>query len=495
MNLTEVPVLVVGAGPAGLTTAITLARYGVETLLVERRSEQSTLPRATAVSTRSMEIIRSFGLEQQVRAGEVEVEWDGWIAETLASKSGITMPVGYPSREQAARVSPTAPASVPQDHLEPVLLSHLRTFPAAHIRFGTELLALEQDAKAVTATLRDRESQAIHAVRARYVVAADGAHSTVRATLGIPMEGPDDLVTHSTVLFHAPLWEAVGPRCYGLYIITHPQAAGIFVPLGAGDRWLYGQELTDGQDLLENATDAELTDLLRTASGVPDLEPWIERVSHFSFAAQIASTYREGRVFLAGDAAHRVTPRGGTGMNTAIHDGYDLGWKLAWISRGWAARRLLDTYESERRPVGLHNTARSADPNGSHLDADAGLAADLGGRIPHAWLCQDSDLVSTLDLVGPGLTLLTDGYGGSWRSAIPSSHAPIQVHGLDEATAQVLGIGDGGAVLVRPDGKPVVSWPTSVADPGAALAASLDRLAQGEVTGPASPHTAVLVAS
>lgn len=122
----EVPVLVVGAGPAGLTTAIALAREGVETMLVERRQDIASLPRATSISTRSMELLRSWGLEEEVRAGGIEVEWKLLVAETLARASaGTALEVGYPTREQSALVSPTSPACVPQDHLEPVLLREL----------------------------------------------------------------------------------------------------------------------------------------------------------------------------------------------------------------------------------------------------------------------------------------------------------------------------------------------------------------------------------
>ena len=123
-------VIVVGAGPAGLTAAITLARSGVDCIVVERRNELSSLPRATVVSTRSMELIRSWGIEHDVRAGGDAVEWLLWECTTLAdAANGAGIAVGYPSIEQSAMASPTSPACVPQDHLERVLLSHLRSYP------------------------------------------------------------------------------------------------------------------------------------------------------------------------------------------------------------------------------------------------------------------------------------------------------------------------------------------------------------------------------
>ena len=209
----EVPVLVAGAGPAGLAAAAILARYGVETLLVERRGRLSGLPRATAVSTRSMELMRSLGLEEEVRAGGVDVEWLGWVCETLASApAGVALPLGLPTREQSALVSPTGPACVPQDHLEPVLLRHLRSRPSVRVAMGTEVELLDNGPAGVRALLRDRAAGTARRVDARYLIAADGAHSAIRAALEVPMRGPADLATAVSALFRAPLWDLVGPR-------------------------------------------------------------------------------------------------------------------------------------------------------------------------------------------------------------------------------------------------------------------------------------------
>lgn len=469
MEVQEVAVLVIGAGPAGLATALELARHEVPVLVVERRSQLSPLPRATAVSTRTMELIRSWGLEEPVRAGALEVSWDGWMCHTLATAAaGQPFPIGYPLPAQAAVVSPTAPACVPQDHLEPVLLADLRARPAAQVRFGTELIRLRPDTDGATAVLRDPATGAVSTVRARYVVGADGAHSMVRNQLGVPLRGPDRLVEHLSVLFRAPeLWPLLGERRHGIYAVTEATAAGVFVPAGRGDRWLYGQEWEPGRQQLADYTEDRLMALIRAGTGIDHLRPRIEQLGAFSFAAQIVDTYRVGPVFLAGDAAHRVTPRGGTGMNTALQDGHDLGWKLGWVLRGWAGAGLLDTYESERRPVGLHNTTRSADPAGSVRTVGQALPIDLGGRIPHV---QTPAGVSTLDLLGPGLTLFTTPIGTAWRDAARqvTGAAPLDVHELDVLTAAPLGVRDAGALLVRPDGRPV-SWWSTAADATAAL--------------------------
>jgi hypothetical protein len=197
-----------------------------------------------------------------------------------------------------------------------------------------------------------------------------------------------------------------------------------------------------------------MTRLIRIAAGVPDLEPRIQRITTFSFAAEIADRFAESSGFLIGDAAHRVSPRGGTGMNTAIADGYDLGWKLGWVLGGWAGADLLDTYEAERRPVAAHNVARSADERGSYRDVVDEIHVDLGGRIAHLWVETDGGWVSTLDLIGDGLTLFTGPAGTAETPATADGGAPVGVHELPAVTARALGIAPGGSLLVRPSGVP-----------------------------------------
>jgi putative polyketide hydroxylase len=235
----EIPVLIAGAGPAGLTAAIALAREGVESLVVERRREPSPLPRATTVSTRSMELLRSWGLEDEMRAGGADAEWWMWTCRTLAQASaGYGMYAGHPSREQSALISPTGPACVPQDHLEPVLLRYLSSLGAASVRFGTVVEDVEPGHEGVRAVVRSLDGGELQTVMARYLLVADGAHSTIRRRLGIAMHGSAELGMAMAALFRAPLWDLVGEHRYGLYDVTEPEGAGVFLPAGPGERWL-----------------------------------------------------------------------------------------------------------------------------------------------------------------------------------------------------------------------------------------------------------------
>src|SRR5215469_13175636 len=215
-------VLVVGAGPGGLVAAITLARYGIDVLLIDKRSTPSGLSRSLVVSTRGMELMRRFGLEEAVRSGAADVKIGAWVTPDLASGQGTEMPLGSPSDAEAALASPTRPAWVAQDHHEPIMFEHLRSLPSASIRLGCQLRGVTQDDHGVRATVADAGTGTVEDLGASFLIAADGAHSTVREQLGITMVGPDNLADYERVEFTAPLWQLAGEYRYGLYVITRP---------------------------------------------------------------------------------------------------------------------------------------------------------------------------------------------------------------------------------------------------------------------------------
>ncbi len=449
----------VGAGPAGLVAGVTLAGYGIDVVVLDKRDGLSGLSRNLVVSTRGMELMRRFGLEEAIRAGAADVKIRAWVTHDLACGEGSEMPLGSPSDAEAASVSPTRPAWVAQDHHEPILIEHLRGLPSATVRFGCELLEVTQDGQGVDTVAADVETGIAEHISAPYLIAADGAHSAVRAHLGIGMVGPDDLADYERVEFTAPLWPVVGPHRYGLYVITRPDAAGVLAPRGPDDRWGLSRETPIGTNGLTGLGHEELSGLIGRAVGT-EVRPQIERLSTFTFAAQMAERYAEGRCFLVGDAAHRMTPRGGTGMNTAIQDSFDLGWRLAWVLRGWAGPQLLASYERERRPIAAHNVERAAEPTGARRETDQALPWDLNGRLPHHWLRTGDEPISTIDLIGDGLTLLTGPSDPAWERFSQSTppRAPIDVRTLDSATATALDLQPSGALLARPDGHELRRW-------------------------------------
>jgi 2-polyprenyl-6-methoxyphenol hydroxylase-like FAD-dependent oxidoreductase len=483
-------VLVVGAGPAGLTTGIGLARAGISVLVVERHPGTSIFPKAAGVRPRTMEILRSWGLDQRVYAVGQEVRLDLGISPVLAAPVVSVESLGAPAAQYVSTMSPSPFAFVPQDHLEPVLLEHL-TDRGGHVRFGTELMDVEVDGDGVRARLRRRSVAAEYEVRARYLVGADGPRSTVRRALGIEMEQLGSEGRQLTYLFAADLDRVVPDPPFALYWITTPGAEGLFVASGR-HRWGYGWEPRDGDPA--TPTSEQVVSRIRASVGIPDLDVELQGAFEWTFGAEIAARFRSGPVFLVGDAATRTSPRRATGMNTGMAAAHNLAWKLAWVLRGWADEALLDTYEEERRPVGLANALRSLqqrdDPHESsgledfgvtYVSAAIAAAEDVdppatigeraapGRRAPHAWLDVTGRRVSTLDLFDGRLTLLTGPAGSDWcveADRLAAAGLPLAAFRLgldlpdpDGSLALRYRVGARGAVLVRPDG--FVAWQAS----------------------------------
>jgi len=366
-GVVDVPVLIVGGGPAGLAASICLSGHGVRSLLVEQHATTTTHPKATVVNTRTFELFRQWGIEAEVRAGGLPPERTRFIvwATTLtgfelgrldlAAGEGETI---IPAR--APKTSPSFTGICPQDVYEPILRRRAEREPTADVRFATRLVSFTQDAGGVEAVIRREPDGDETRVRAQWLLACDGAASPVRERLGIPMLGPDAIGNLLNVYFHADLTAYVRGREGALYWIVNGDLPGVFIALDNRRRWLFNTpfRLDDGETLAD-FTPARCAAMIHRAVGdaslavdVRSIDPWVMR-------SQVAERYRRGRVFLLGDAAHRFPPTGGFGMNTGVQDAHNLAWKLAGVLEGWAGAGLLDTYECERRPVGQSNADQS----------------------------------------------------------------------------------------------------------------------------------------
>jgi putative polyketide hydroxylase len=493
-------VIIIGAGPSGLTTATALARSGVRVLVVEKHRGLSIFPKATGIRPRSMEILRGWGLEAEVRRRSQPNQLGMAISPTLAAPRQV-VDLGLPADEVVSAATPTRLAICGQDQLEQVLHDHLRA-QGGTIRFRTEMVEFSQTHDAVCVKLRPRDGQASYQITAQYLVGADGGRSQVRAGVGIDFEPLGSEGNHLAVLFDADLSAVLPDPPYVLNAVVAPGVEGLFGTTGQPARWIYDMEWhPEAGEQLEDWTSERITARLRAASGLPNLNPKIIGVFPWDFGAGVASGYRRGRVFLVGDAAHRTTPRGATGMNTGIADGHNLGWKLAWVIKGQAKDALLDSYEAEREPVGRANATASLRtmidrPPQDGLAQDFGVeytsTAIVGGtplaghRAPHAWMELGEPLavsssnglsqasissgrtrrVSTIDLFDGSFTLITGWDAQPWRAAaaeLAEIGVPISVLSLGAELTDPYGelvsryqLADQGCVLVRPDG--YVTW-------------------------------------
>ncbi len=281
--------------------------------------------------------------------------------------------------------------------------------------------------------------------------------------LGIAMRGPRPLVRVISVQFRAPLWDVVGDHALSPVRDHRPRGAGRRVAGGPGRSVAAtGSSGRQQTESLADYPDERLRDLIAGSAGVANLPVEIERVAPFSFAAQIADAFRAGNVFLVGDAAHRITPRGGTGMNTAIADGFDLAWKLAWVLKGWAPASLLDSYEGERRPIVEHNLARSAEEDGSRRGTLDEVHVDLRGRIaPPLGRHRAARVLDPSTSSGRA----SRSSRARSRSGDPQLPAPVPSSRRSPRSTRSprrgMGIAAHGSLAVRPDGLPVAASPAA----------------------------------
>jgi 2-polyprenyl-6-methoxyphenol hydroxylase-like FAD-dependent oxidoreductase len=514
------PILIVGAGPVGLSLAGELGWRTVPCTLIERTDGGIEQPKMDIVGPRTMEFCRRWGIAGWVR----DAPYPGDYPQDCIYVTGLNgyelgrEPFPPRAQEKCPSQSPQKRERVPQDMFDPILQRFVRTFPHVTLRYGTELLSFEETADNVIATVRDTGTGETRQIAADYLVGTDGGASHVRERLGITMSGNPALTYTTNVMFRCADFPSLHDKGLGYrFIFIGPEGTWLtIVAINGGDR--FRMSIVGSADKVQHGED-DIRAALRSAVG-RDFAYEILSVMHWVRRELVAASYGTQRVFIAGDAAHLMSPTGGFGMNTGIQDAVDLAWKLEATVRGWGGADLLRTYESERRPVAVRNVNEASSNLGRMLStrhrrpppeiftpSPAGDAArkEYGAwftaTMRHEWFTlgihlgyryegspaiwpdgtpappQDTatyvqtarpghraphawlpDGRSTLDLFGRGFTLLRLGPSSpeAGRIRIAAADAGVPLDVADLDVPEVSALYQCRLVLVRPDGH--VAW-------------------------------------
>ena len=516
--MVRVPVCVVGCGPIGLTGALLLSRFGVDTLLIDKRTEVNTHPRSRFVDTNTMELMRDLGIEKAVEDTGLGSDWTAynrWFP-TLSQDAFAEIP--SPTFHTVPRsTSPCLPVMTCQDYVEKVLLEQVQVASNIDLRFNTEALEMEEGEGHVRVRIRNADASEEEVV-ADYVIGADGPHSRTREIIGSELDSAPRPVYSQDVIFEADLTDVVRDRKAGLLYAATPNGVMVFQPLNGVTRWrcqIFGPEPVKlGVE--------EIVARIREAVGAAGpLEITVTSTGLWQPTPGCTTRLSAGRIFLAGDAAHVTVPTGGMGNNVGFAGVRNLAWKLAYVLQGHSPASILDSYEVEHRPLALDRIALGIDitegvgklfmayygggdvaegvaatrhyadydgtilgfelaseliaendapaPAVEHPVMDFVPAVRAGRRAPHVWL-NEAKGASVLDwfgrryvlVAGPAVT------AQRWERAVSELRAahnfPIDVRVLPAGVAQPWSAT--GLALVRPDGIIANVWDDAACAPG-----------------------------
>lgn len=499
-------VLIVGGSLVGLSAALFLSTYKIPVLLVERHPGTAIHPRVAGLSARTLELFRSMGAEAAIRLVEPPLLENSTVpvVESLVGEQLdlLEEDIGL----IVSNASPIRGSMVAQDVLEPVL-RHCAEQEGADLRYGTELLGFEQDEEGVTAQILDRESATYRSVRASYLLAADGNQSKIREQLGITRHGAGVLFHIISIIFTADIMKFFHERHAVMCLVGNETVPmGFLVPYAGSsartDLFRLDMAYDPEEESLEDYPPERCLEFVRAAIGRTDIPVQIKTVLTYDLSAFVADRWRQGRVFLVGDAARVQPPTGGLGGNTGIAEAHNLAWKLAAVLKGEASPDLLATYEEERKPVAdltveqvtLLSQQRNSGSDAITVDSleinmgyryvSGAIVAEGGEGTPllqqplqwtgqpgtharHLTLERAGEQISLLDLLGHSWVMLVGKGGQFWYEAAQQrasqERLSLQIYQIgrdlidsDSGFSSAYGVGESGAVLIRPDS--FVAW-------------------------------------
>jgi len=467
-----VPVLIAGGGPVGLALAIELGMAGIACTLVERRDGSISIPKMSGLSIRSMEFNRRWGIAETVQNA-------GWPKTHPQGLIYCTSMVGYELArhhvpayvDQKLPYTPEPRVACAQIFYDPILLAKARSLSSVTIRLLTGLDSFTQDADGVSATITDRQTGHSETMRARYLVGCDGADGTVVTALGFGYEGLGLVANSVNVFFRSPAMMKIHDKGWSRFF-RFTDAGGTWgeiIGIDGKELWrlsvLKADPAFDGDAYLRRLMGAEVP------YEILSVMAWERR-------ERVAEHYRDGRVFICGDAAHQNSPTGGLGLHTGLADAVDLGWKLIASLQGWGGPALLDAYEAERKPIALLNVHASTDefvlladlPGGPEIAEPTPAGAALRQRWAEAYraangargptftenlrlgYCYESSPLC-VDDGSPAIPLETEAFVPSARPGTRAPHAWIQEGGLGNKRS-TLDLFGKGFVLLRLGAEP-----------------------------------------
>ena len=477
METEDIPVLIAGCGPVGMTMSILLSRQGINNLIVEKRDRVSTLPRARGITARTVEIFSQFGLKDEIDAMSLSPLWtkNFIYTETLAGEIIGVMPSNSMAPGASAAYTPCDYKVAAQDRIDPMLYACATGFDEAKVRFNHEVVGFSDDGEAIYAIVRPQESGQ-YQVRAKFLIAADGAKSALRRMAGIKETGRENLRSFVNNHILADLSAFTKGREATLMWTLKPGFEALFQPLDGDKKWAVQIQFDPENDTSEAWTEQRVVESLRAMIGDPraaNVQFEILKTYTYTLSAMISEQLHKGRLLLVGDAAHQIPPYGGFGMNTGVQTAHNAAWRIGAILRGEAPLALLDTFDSERREVaarvcefgrvnagyieklmGAIREAGSLDEQrqlvaqttqyGNWLGLDIGVHyegqgafvpddvplpkvgnsvidfvphAKPGHRAPHLWVKRGNERISTVLMFECNFTLLAGPEGARWIDA------------------------------------------------------------------------------